>query len=202
MKILIADDDFLTRQMIESLFIKWGYEVVTAANGKEAWKILESDNRPGMAILDRIMPGMEGTDICREFRKLPNSELTYIILLTSKGNKADIVAGLDAGADDYITKPFNHEELRARVNVGRQMAELQSALTDRVKKLEEAVTHIKRLQNIILPICSYCKKIRDDKNYWRQLESYFAIYSDVRFSHGICPECYEKYVKPELDEME
>ena len=202
MKILIADDDLLALRMIESLLGKWGYEIITVSDGNRAWEILQTEGHPYLVILDRLMPGMEGTEICRKFRRLPYSELTYIILLTSRGHKNDIVTGLDAGANDYITKPFDHEELRARVNVGRQMTELQLALANRVKQLEEAASHIKTLQSIILPICSYCKKIRDDKNYWQQLESYFAKYSHVRFSHGICPDCYEKHVIPELNKLD
>lgn len=200
MKVLIADDDFLTRRMIESLLLKWGYQVVTAGDGKEAWEVLNSKDCPPIAILDWLMPGMEGAEVCRRFRALPHSEMTCLILLTSKGSKEDIVEGLEAGANDYIVKPFNHEELRVRVQIGKKMVELQTALSARVKELEEAMSRIRTLEGF-LPICSYCKKIRTDKNYWQQLESYFADHSDVRFSHGICPDCFEKYVKPELDEL-
>ncbi len=202
MKILVADDDFLTRQMIETLLVKWGYEVITTCDGNEAWKILADEKGPQFAILDWMMPEMEGS------RDLPQGppgtrpvpKMIFIILLTSKGRKEDIIEGLEAGANDYITKPFNHEELRVRVQNGRQMVELQSALAARVKELEQAMTHIKILQGF-LPICSYCKKIRNDQNYWQQLEIYLAAHSDVQFSHGICPDCYQKYVKPELEEL-
>jgi len=200
MKILIADDDFLTRQMLQFLLEKWEYEVVVAADGAEAWKILQTEDRPRLAILDRVMPEMEGTEICRKIRELPHSEIIYIILLTCRGRKSDIVEGLEAGANDYITKPFDHRELRARIQVGIKMIELQSALSERVKQLEESMEHVKTLQNF-LPICCYCKKIRDDKNYWQQLEIYFSTHADVKFSHGICPDCYEKHVKPEIEEL-
>ncbi|MDM8525356.1 response regulator [Desulfococcaceae bacterium HSG8] len=201
METLIADDDFLTLRMIEALLMKWGYKVITANDGNEAWQILNNENAPRLAILDWIMPGMDGIDICRKVRALPDSDMTCLILLTSKSRKEDIVAGLEAGANDYIVKPFNHEELRVRVQIARKMIELQSALKDRVKELEKAMVHIRTLQGI-LPICSYCKKIRTDKNYWQQLESYLAACSEVRFSHGICPECYETYVKAELEELD
>ncbi len=200
MKILIADDDTLTRQMIETLLLKWGHEVVSARDGKEAWQILQAEDAPQLAILDWMMPEMDGAEVCRNVRGLPDSEMTCLILLTSKGRKEDIVAGLDSGANDYITKPFNHEELRARVQIGCQMVMLQIALATRVKELEEAMAHIRMLQGF-LPICSYCKKIRNDQNYWQQLESYFSTHSDVQFSHGICPDCYEKHVKPEIEEI-
>ncbi|QTA88784.1 response regulator [Desulfonema magnum] len=201
MRILVADDDFLTRQMIETLLIKWGYDVITSCNGNEAWNILKDENGPRLAILDWMMPEMDGAEICRKVRQeLPRSEMICLILLTSKGHKEDIVEGLKAGANDYITKPFNHEELQVRVQNARQMIDLQSALAARVKELEEAMAHIKILRGF-LPICSYCKKIRNDQNYWQQLEIYLAAHSDVQFSHGICPECYQKYVKPELEEL-
>jgi phosphoserine phosphatase RsbU/P len=133
MKILIADDDPLTCRMLEALLPRWGYEVVTARDGNEAWQILQTENSPRMAILDWMMPGMEGAEICRRIREIPHSEMIYIILLTSKGRKEDIIEGLDAGADDYITKPFDHGELRVRTQVGKRIIALQSALAYSVK---------------------------------------------------------------------
>jgi sigma-B regulation protein RsbU (phosphoserine phosphatase) len=131
---------------------------------------------------------------------MPSSTPPYLILLTAKGGREDLVTGLEAGANDYVTKPFNREELRARVQVGVRMVELQQSLADRVKALEEALARVKQLQGL-LPICSYCKKIRDDQNYWQQVESYIAEHSQAQFSHSICPDCYEKLVKPELDQL-
>jgi len=199
MKVLIADDDLLTKEMIEALLTKWGYSVLTVSDGNEAWEILQDEDAPRLAILDWMMPGLNGPEICRKVRKLPRSETTSLILLTSKGHKTDIVAGLEAGANDYIIKPFDYEELRIRVQIASQMVKLQTALADRVQELEEAMMHIKMLQGF-LPICSYCKKIRNDQNYWQQLETYFSTHSDVQFSHGICPDCYEKHVRPEIED--
>ncbi|MDM8551756.1 response regulator [Desulfobacterales bacterium HSG2] len=200
MKVLIADDEMLIKEAIEALLTKWGYEVVTASDGNEAWEILRDEDAPRLAILDWMMPGLSGPEICRKVRKLPRSEMTSLILLTSKGHKTDIVAGLEAGANDYIIKPFDYEELRVRVQIASQMVKLQTALADRVEQLEKAMMHIKMLQGF-LPICSYCKKIRNDQNYWQQLETYFSTHSDVQFSHGICPECYEKHVRPEIEDI-
>jgi DNA-binding response OmpR family regulator len=166
----------------------------------EAWEALQGDDAPSLAILDWMMPGMDGLELCRRIRKMPNSTPPYLILLTAKGRRADLVTGLEAGANDYVTKPFNREELRARVQVGVRMVELQQNLADRVKALEEALARVKQLQGL-LPICSYCKKIRDDQNYWQQVESYIAEHSQAQFSHSICPDCYEKLVKPELDQL-
>ena len=200
MKVLIAEDDTVSRRLLEATLMRWGYEVVVASDGVEAWEALQGDDAPSLAILDWMMPGMDGLELCRRIRKMPNSTPPYLILLTAKGRRADLVTGLEAGANDYVTKPFNREELRARVQVGVRMVELQQNLADRVKALEEALARVKQLQGL-LPICSYCKKIRDDQNYWQQVESYIAEHSQAQFSHSICPDCYEKLVKPELDQL-
>src|SRR6267143_149516 len=117
--------------------------------------------------------------------------------LVSRDSRDDIVSGLQAGANDYVTKPFDFDELRARMQVGERVVQLQRSLAERVQELEAALTKVKMLQGL-LPICLYCKKIRDDQNYWQQLDKYVADHSEARFSHGICPECYEKVVKPQL----
>ena len=137
------------------------------------------------------MPVLDGTEVCREVRQSPLLKSAYIILLTSRGSKDDIVQGLEAGADDYVTKPFDPGELRARVRVGTRVIQLQTTLADRVRELEEAISSVKTLQGL-LPICCYCKKIRDDGNYWHRLESYIAGHANVRFSHGISPDCTQK----------
>jgi DNA-binding response OmpR family regulator len=115
-------------------------------------------------------------------------------------SREDIVAGLAAGADDYITKPFDIQELRARVQVGLRIVELQESLSVRIKELEDALAQVKQLRGL-LPICSYCKKIRDDQNYWQKVESYLSQHSEARVSHSVCPECYEQIVKPELEKL-
>ena len=104
---------------------------------------------------------------------------------------------MQAGADDYITKPFDPAELEARLQVGARVTDLQNKLAERVKELEAALSQVKQLRGL-LPICSYCKKIRNDENYWDQVENYIAKHSDAEFSHSICPECYEKFLKPQL----
>jgi hypothetical protein len=99
-----------------------------------------------------------------------------------------------------VTKPFNREELRARVQGGARVVELQRSLAERVEELEQALARVKQLQGL-LPICSYCKKIRDDRNYWQQVEAYIGEHSEAVFSHGICPDCFDKFVKPELNKV-
>jgi response regulator RpfG family c-di-GMP phosphodiesterase len=118
------------------------------------------------------------------------------MLLTSRTRMQDVVAGLKAGADDYLTKPVDREELEARLSVASRVVQLQQRLADRVVELEEALSRVRQLQGL-LPICAYCKRIRDDQNYWNQVETYIAEHLDVRFSHGICPSCLETVLKEE-----
>ncbi len=191
MKVLIAEDDPVSRRLLQAALVKWGYEVTVTGNGREAWEALRNPDAPSLLVLDWLMPEMDGVEVCREARKTEALKSSYIILLTSRGSKEDIVQGLEAGADDYVTKPFDHGELRARVQVGSRVVQLQSALADRVNELEEAMANVKQLQGL-LPICCYCKKIRDDGNYWHRVESYITGHANVRFSHGICPDCSEK----------
>ena len=191
MKVLIAEDDPVSRRLLQAALVKWGYEVTVTGNGREAWEALRNPDAPSLLVLDWLMPEMDGVEVCREARKPEALKSSYIILLTSRGSKEDIVQGLEAGADDYVTKPFDHGELRARVQVGSRVVQLQSALADRVNELEEAMANVKQLQGL-LPICCYCKKIRDDGNYWHRVESYITGHANVRFSHGICPDCSEK----------
>ncbi len=199
MRILIAEDDMVSRRVLEVTLQKWGHEVVVTCDGAEAWAALQRDDAPSLAILDWMMPGMDGVELCRQARQKGGILASlYIILLTAKGTKEDIVSGLDSGADDYLTKPFDRNELRARVRVGTRVVELQSTLTNRLQELEDALSQVNQLQGI-LPICSYCKNVRDDQNYWQRVESYISDHSEARFSHSICPDCYETTVKPQLE---
>ena len=191
MNILIAEDDPVSRLILEKTLANWGYDVTVTVDGGEAWDVLQRNDAPQLAILDGIMPGMNGPEICRQVRKLPRSTPPYLILLTAMSAKDDIVRGLEAGANDYLTKPFDQNELRVRVGVGVQMLDLQNGLAERVKELEEALLQVKQLQGM-LPICSYCKKIRDDDNYWQRVDTYISDHTHVQFSHGICPDCYER----------
>ncbi len=200
MKILIAEDDLTSRLLLENILQKWDYEVTSVEDGAQAWKILNSDDPPQLVILDWMMPEIDGMELCQRIRADEKLKGSYIILLTAKISREDLIEGLESGADDYITKPFNREELHARLNVGLRVINLQSTLSDRVSELQIAMGQIKTLKGI-LPICSYCKKIRDDSNYWQQVENYISHFSDAEFSHGVCPDCYDKFVQPQLDEI-
>jgi sigma-B regulation protein RsbU (phosphoserine phosphatase) len=197
MKILIAEDDPTSRQILKITLDNLGYEVVVACDGSEAWRAFQTDDSPRLAILDWMMPGMDGMEVCRKVRE-SGAPMVYIILLTAKDRKEDIASALDAGADDYVVKPFEREELLARIRVGERMVALQSGLAERVQELQEALSHIKTLQGI-LPICMHCHKIRDDHDAWQKLEQYVTEHSGAQFSHGLCPECMEKYY-PDTDE--
>ena len=198
MKVLVADDDVVTRRLLETTLKSWEFEVCAATDGAEAMRILETGPCPDIALLDWLMPEKDGPEVCRFIRARPQTATVYVILLTGLGSRQNIIQGLQAGADDYITKPFDRDELRARLEVGRRIVDLQRSLAERVKELEDALARVKQLQGLV-PICSYCKKIRNDRNYWQQLESYISDHSGVQFTHGICPECYTKVAGPEVD---
>ena len=188
--ILVADDEPVSRHQLEVLLTSWGYNVLTALDGVEALETWLAD-RPPLAVVDWLMPGMEGPDLIRTVRNLPELGSPYVILLTAKCTTDDVIVGLDAGADDFLVKPFNPGELRARLAVGERMLDLQAKLARRVHELEEALSHVKVLEGII-PICMYCKKVRNEKEYWEKVEAYVSKRTDARFSHGICPSCLEK----------
>src|ERR1700682_2505729 len=199
MKILIAEDDAVSRHLLEATLKKFGHEVVVAADGAQAWAALAGEDAPRLAILDWMMPQIDGVEICRRLRRIANATPSYLILLTAKSTKEDVVTGLDAAANDYLTKPFDRAELRARVQVGAHVLELQSKLAERVRELEDALAQVRRLEGL-LPICYYCKKIRDEQNFWQRVDSYLSEHTDVMFSHGICPDCYRDVVQPQLDQ--
>jgi len=182
-RILIADDDRLSTTMLARALEQWGFEVVVAHDGAAAWEAIVSNKPPALAILDWMMPQIDGIDLCRRVRATALRSPVYLILLTARNSRADLVAGLEAGADDYLTKPFDPDELRARIHVGRRTLAL--------------IANIKRLTGL-LPICSYCKRIRSDHDYWEQVESYITEHTDALFTHGVCPSCMAK-VMAELD---
>jgi DNA-binding response OmpR family regulator len=200
MRILIAEDDRVTRRMLEVILAEWGYETVTVADGLAAWELLRDPDGPKLALLDWLMPGIDGLEVCRRVRALPTRRAPYLVLLTVCDGRPDVVAGLQAGADDYITKPFDQAELRARIQTGLRIVRLQLDLAAQLRDSEATLARVRQLQGL-LPICMYCKKIRDDRDYWQQVEAYIAAHTEARFSHGICPCCWESKVKPELERI-
>jgi len=201
MRILIADDDTISRRLLQATLAQWGYEVLVACDGAEALAVLRGLDPPRLAILDWMMPALDGLEVCQKIRAEATADPPYLLLLTSRGNKGDIAQGLNGGADDYLTKPFDSEELQARVGVGLRVLEMQRNLAERVRELEEALARVRQLQGLV-PICAYCKKIRNDQNFWQQVEIYLSAHTDARFTHGICPDCLESVIKPELAELQ
>ena len=202
MKVLIAEDDLVSRRILDANLTRWGYEVISVEDGKKAWEVLRSADsplagyrevlEPRLVVLDWMMPGTDGVEICRKLREREGSRYVYIILLTAKARKEDVRAGLEAGADDYLTKPYDPEELRCRIGTGDRILTLKSALEERLRDLEKALAHVKQLQGL-LPICMYCKKIRDARDTWHRLETYIQDHSEAMFSHSLCAECLQKH---------
>ncbi len=187
-RVLIADDDITSRGMLGVMLSLNGYDVIEAADGAAALEIMQHPDAPRLVILDWLMPEMDGPEVIRQLRAIPTTRPPFIVMLTTMSSKADIVSGLKAGANDYLTKPFDPGELRARIEVGRQLVDAQETLAAKIEELREALDHIKTLRGVV-PICAWCKKIRDDEGYWRQLEAYIRDHTEAEFSHGICPAC-------------
>jgi DNA-binding response OmpR family regulator len=192
MRILIAEDDPTSRRLLEATLARDGYDVVSAADGDEAWDRLRAQDAPRLAILDWMMPGTDGIEICRRLRQEPRASYVYVLLVTTKTRTEDIIHGLDAGADDYLTKPYDPQELRCRIQSGVRLLRLEEALADKVRELQEALSHVKQLQGL-LPICMFCKKIRDDSDTWHKLETYIERNSDAMFSHSLCGDCRREH---------
>jgi sigma-B regulation protein RsbU (phosphoserine phosphatase) len=190
MRALVADDDRVGTTILKRSLENWGLQAVVAHDGEQAWQMVEEDSQIAIAILDWEMPGADGLELCRRIRQDERHAHMHVILLTARHSQADLVKGLSAGADDYLVKPFDPDELRARLHVGLRILALQHRLIERVVELRDALSKVKQLSGL-LPICSYCKRIRSDENYWEQVDRYVAQHSEVQFSHGICPHCFE-----------
>jgi sigma-B regulation protein RsbU (phosphoserine phosphatase) len=193
-RLLIADDDTALRHGLFVHTSRWGYNPVLCADGMEAQAVLRAPDPPSLAVLDWNMPGVNGLEICREIRSLPQLASTYVVLLTSHSARDEMVAGLDCGADEYMVKPVDWGLLRARIQIGARIVTLQQSLAQRVSELQMALDTVKVLSGL-LPMCSYCKRIRKDNDYWQQLECYLSEHTDAEFSHGVCPECFDHATK-------
>lgn len=173
MRILIAEDDAASRLLLSNVIARLGHEVLAVDNGDEAWSTFQVD-RPQVVLTDWMMPGMDGPELCRRIRQAAQFQYTYVILVTALGERDFYLRGMEAGADDFLTKPFDKEELSVRLTVA-----------DRILSLQKEVSQLKGL----LPICAYCKKIRDEANAWHPLEEYVGSRTETSFSHALCPEC-------------
>ncbi len=198
MRILIAEDDATSRTILMAVLGKSGYEFESTADGLEALEAFKQSDPPDLAIVDLIMPKIDGLELVREIRALRAPRPPYVIILSTKSETADVVAGLDAGADDYLAKPFDATELRARIEVGRRMLEMRAVLADKVQELAAALEQVKTLRGIV-PICANCKNVRDDQGYWNRVETYMRDHTGAEFSHAVCPDCMDK-LYPQLQE--
>ena len=185
MKILVAEDDKVSRLVLSTGLRKLGHEVVDAEDGQEAWRLFQAGD-VHLVITDWMMPNMDGLELCRRIRSSNGPKYTYIIMLTALGGKESYLEGMNAGADDFVTKPFDIDQISARLIVADRVLNLQA--------------EVRQLQGL-LPICAYCKRIRTGDDSWRPIEVYLSEQTDASFSHGICPECRERHVKPQLDEL-
>lgn len=177
MKILIAEDDFVSVKVLQLSLEREGHEVVIAGNGKEAWDLYDADP-VRVVVSDWMMPGMDGLDLCRKVRARPKTDYTYFILLTAiNTGRENLRRAMDAGVDDFLSKPLDREVISMRLRVA-----------DRILEYARQIRILKDL----LPICMYCKRIRDDGDYWQQVESYIHTHTGSNFSHGICPDCFTK----------
>jgi DNA-binding response OmpR family regulator len=185
MKILFADDDSVSRVILTARLKKMGHDVIVAGDGVEALVAFHT-GKPQLVITDWMMPNLDGLELCRKIRSGVEEKYVYIIMLTAREGKKAYIEGIEAGADDFLHKPVDMDELAARLLVAARILSLHTA----VRQLEG-----------LLPICSYCKNIRDDKNSWMPIEGYISTRTDATFSHGACPSCVEKYVTPQLEEL-
>jgi phosphoserine phosphatase RsbU/P len=194
--ILIVDDQPINIQAICGLFTN-DYNVKIATCGIKALEIVGGVKPPDIILLDIQMPEMDGIEVLKRIRRMPIEKPPYILILTVMGEESEIIEGLNAGANDYLTRPFKPGELTARVEVGRRMVEMQDTLLSKLHELRKALLEISTLRGM-LPICAQCKRIRDDKGYWNQIETYISSHTGAEFSHSLCPDCI-KTLYPDLD---
>lgn len=185
MDILIAEDDRTSATVLSETLRRMGHRVTATPDGLDAWSRFQ-DIPPDVVITDWMMPGMDGLELCQRIRSHHTQRYPYILILTALTGKERFLEGMDAGADDYLTKPFDPDELAARLRVAERIL----GLTEEVRRLEG-----------LLPICSYCKRIRDQADRWTTIESYITERCDASFTHSICPSCYQTEVEMKLGEM-
>jgi len=186
MKILAVEDDAVSRAVLRQALRRLGHDTVEAGDGEEAWAALQAEPFR-VVVSDWMMPRADGLELCRRIRRRAKAEYLYFILLTSRdATEQNQSEAADAGVDDFLTKPLDLPELWTRLRVAERILRY----TTQVRQLEE-----------MLPICSYCKKIRDDQNYWQQIEGYISERTGSDFSHSVCPDCYQRVLVPELEKL-
>jgi phosphoserine phosphatase RsbU/P len=185
-KVLAVEDDAVARKVLCQALSQLGYDAVPAKDGEDAWGKLQDENIR-IVVSDWLMPEVDGLELCRRIRAKDKQDYVYFILLTGvDATDTNQREAAEAGVDDFLTKPLNYSNLWMRLRVARRIL----SYTKQLQQLEE-----------LMPICSYCKKIRDDKNYWQQIEGYINERTGSEFSHSICPDCYQRVVLPEIEAL-
>jgi DNA-binding response OmpR family regulator len=184
-KVLVAEDDATARLFLVSALQGLGHVVTAVPDGREAWGAFQKAPFP-VVVSDWVMPDVDGLELCRRIREADRTRYTYLILLTSLDDRDHYRQGMQAGADDFLTKPPDLETLQIRLRVAERILGLQ----EEVRRLEG-----------LLSICAYCKRIRDERQRWVRVEEYIEGRSDATFTHGICPECRDTIVRPEIDRL-
>lgn len=185
MRILVVEDDPIFQISISGALRALGHEVLTAIDGVAALEIIYRENIR-LVVSDWKMPRMDGLELCRALRGRPADYVYFILLSVTEATDENHDAALKAGVDDFLSKPFPRRELQTRIHVAERIIQF----TTQVRQLES-----------FLPICSHCRRVRDDQNYWQQIEAYVNERTGTRFSHGVCPECYELHMVPELKKL-
>jgi len=183
MKILLAEDDAVAGRTLTAILTAQGHEVTAVDNGIDAWALWQV-SQPRVVVSDWLMPAMDGIELCRRIRARPHGPCTYFMMQTIRTGLSNFLEAMKAGADDFITKPIVPEELIARLDVA-----------ERILGLREQLLTLEGL----LAMCSYCKRTRDTDGVWVPLERYVEARSTARFSHGVCPDCYEKYLRSQVE---
>jgi phosphoserine phosphatase RsbU/P len=197
MRILLADDDADSRAHTGLVLQSMGYQVAAANDGLEALAAMSASGAPSLVVLDFEMPGLTGPAVCRRFREAQPDRIAYILVLTGNQDVKHVEEALDAGANDYLKKPIDPRELRARLRVGERTLRLEATLRSRVKELKDAVAKVQTLEGL-LPICSYCKRIRGEGDTWEAVDSLLTRTTKARVSHSVCPSCFEREIEPQM----
>lgn len=195
-RVLVAEDNDKTRVALVFLLQRHGYEVTVVNDGQAALDILLAPNPPHVALLDWEMPRLDGLHVCMAVRTIPTRRYTYIVMLTAHDQAAEVLTAFAAGVDDFLSKPVDGPQLLARLRCGERILALEKRAVERIAELENALEEVRQLKRL-LPICSYCKKVRDDSDYWQDLDAYIHEQTGTDFSHGVCPTCMEKVVAEE-----
>lgn len=199
MRILIADDDPVSLRILEHAVEQSGHDIALAHDGSEAWDRLQREPFD-VLISDWVMPEMDGLELCKRVRERKDAPFCYVMLVTQRDATQDVVRGIMAGANDFMSKPCDRSVLHARLHSAERTVELERALARRIVELEDALEEVATLRRL-LPICVYCKSIRNDQQAWADIEEYFREHAQTDFTHSVCPTCYEGRIQPMLDDM-